>query len=145
MHPHLLELEITESLLVNDAEGARRTFGAIKAMGVRIAIDDFGTGYSSLSYLPDFPFDVLKIDRSFITEMPGQTRRSRVACAIIDLSRRLDLDLVAEGVETVAQSEFLAANGCHLMQGFYFCRPMLAEAMEAYWRQSLLSLDLQMG
>ena len=137
-----LELEITESLLVLDAAGALRTFSAIKALGVRIVIDDFGTGFSSLSYLCDFPFDALKIDRSFVKRLPGKTRSSGVTCAIIDLSRRLGLEVVAEGVETDAQSEFLSTNGCHLMQGFKFCRPVEAPALELFWRGSLARPDL---
>ena len=132
-----LKLEITESLLVNDAAGALRTFTAVKALGVRIAIDDFGTGFSSLSYLRNFPFDVLKIDRSFVNGLPDEKRTAGVICAIIDLSRRLDLAVVAEGVETAEQSEFLSANGCHLMQGFKFCKPVAPDALEQYWRASL--------
>jgi diguanylate cyclase (GGDEF)-like protein len=137
MHARWLELEITESLLLNDAAGARKTFAAVKALGVRIAIDDFGTGFSSLSYLRDFPFDVLKIDRSFVNGLPAETRTAGVACAIIDLSRRLGLEVVAEGVETEAQSAFLAANGCHLMQGFLFSRPVEPEALLRHWRAKL--------
>ena len=138
-----LELEITESLLLNDAAGALRTFSAVKALGVRIAIDDFGTGFSSLSYLRDFRFDVLKIDRSFVQGLPDETLTAAVTCAIIDLSRRLNLEVVAEGVETEAQSTFLAANGCHLMQGFRYCRPLAAEALEAYWRDGAAGQQLE--
>ena len=134
MQARWLELEITESLLLNDAAGALRTFTAIKSLGVRIAIDDFGTGYSSLAYLRDFPIDVLKIDRSFITGSPGEARSASLTCAIIDLSRRLGLDVVAEGVESDAQSDFLSANGCHLMQGFRFCKPLEPDALERFWR-----------
>ena len=129
-----LELEITESVLLNDAAGAMRTFSAIKGLGVRVALDDFGTGFSSLAYLRDFPIDVLKIDRSFISGLAADHRSASITCAIIDLSRRLDLEVVAEGVETEAQSQFLSANGCRLMQGFKFCRPVEPEALEAYWR-----------
>lgn len=132
-----LELEITESLLMGDAGGSLKTFSAIKALGVRIAIDDFGTGFSSLSYLRDFPFDVLKIDRSFVSGLPDHARTAGLACAMIDLSRRLGLDVVAEGVETDVQREFLKTSGCHLMQGFLYSKPVDPEALEQYWRDSL--------
>jgi diguanylate cyclase (GGDEF)-like protein len=128
-----LELEITESVLMNDAAGALQTFSAIKAMGVRVALDDFGTGFSSLAYLRDFPVDVLKIDRSFVSGLPADSRSASITCLIVDLARRLELEVVAEGVETDAQSEFLNANGCHLMQGFKFCRPVEPEALAEYW------------
>ena len=137
MQAQWLELEITESLLVNDAAGAQRTFSAVKELGVRIAIDDFGTGFSSLSYLRDFPFDVLKIDRSFINGLPAERRTSALACAIIYLSHRLELEVVAEGVETEAQSAFLEANGCHLMQGYYFSKPVAPDVLEQFWRDSM--------
>ena len=126
--------EAHQKLKSNDAAGAMRTFSAIKGLGVRVALDDFGTGFSSLAYLRDFPIDVLKIDRSFISGLPADHRSASITCAIIDLSRRLDLEVVAEGVETEAQSQFLSANGCRLMQGFKFCRPVEPEALEAYWR-----------
>ena len=132
-----LELEVTESVLMNDAAGALRTFSAIKALGVRITIDDFGTGFSSLAYLRDFPFDVLKIDRSFVDRLPFDPRTSGVTCSIIDLTHRLGLEVVAEGVETEAQSAFLLANGCHLMQGFLYARPLEPAALEHYWRRRL--------
>ena len=135
--PQWLELEITETLLVNDAAGALRTFSAVKALGVRTAIDDFGTGFSSLSYLRDFPFDVLKIDRAFVSGLPGQTRTCGVTCAIIDLSRRLGLDVVAEGVETREQRNFLAANGCHLMQGYLYSKPVPPAELERFWRAGI--------
>ena len=135
--PEWLELEITESLLVNDAAGALRTFSAIKAMGVRIAIDDFGTGFSSLAYLRDFPFDMLKIDRSFVNGVPDQPRSCSLTLAIIDLSQRLGLEVVAEGVETSAQSDFLAASGCPMIQGFLHARPMPPEALERFWREGV--------
>ncbi len=135
--PTSLELEITESVLVGDAAGALQAFSAIKAMGVRIAIDDFGTGYSSLGYLLDFPFDVLKIDRSFVASLSGQGRAGALACAIIDLSRRLQIEVVAEGVETAAQRDFLISNGCRLQQGYLHARPLSAQALENSWKARL--------
>lgn len=139
LDPQWLELEITESLLMLDAARAQKSFSEIKAMGVKVAIDDFGTGFSSMSYLRDFPFDVLKIDRSFVSRLPGDARTAGVTCAIIDLSRRLGLEVVAEGVETEPERSFLTTNGCHLMQGFLYCKPVESDKLLAFWRKSLLS------
>jgi diguanylate cyclase (GGDEF)-like protein len=142
MPAHWLELEVTESMLMNDAAGALRTFTAVKALGVRIAIDDFGTGFSSLAYLRDFPFDVLKIDRSFVERLPFDTKTAGVTCGIIDLTHRLGLTVVAEGVETQAQSDFLRANGCELMQGFLYSRPLEADALERFWQARTDAIEL---
>ena len=125
--PRLLELEITESTAMRNAEATGTTLRKLKALGVRIAIDDFGTGYSSLSYLKRFPIDSLKIDRSFVTELPGNQDDATIAQAIITMAHALRLKVVAEGVETRAQLEFLTANGCDEIQGYYFSRPLPAE------------------
>jgi len=125
--PRLLELEITESTAMRNAEATGTTLRNLKALGVRIAIDDFGTGYSSLSYLKRFPIDSLKIDRSFVTELPGNQDDATIAHAIITMAHALRLKVVAEGVETRAQLEFLTANGCDEIQGYYFSRPLPAE------------------
>ena len=125
--PRLLELEITESTAMRNAEATGTTLRNLKALGVRIAIDDFGTGYSSLSYLKRFPIDSLKIDRSFVTELPGNQDDATIAQAIITMAHALRLKVVAEGVETRAQLEFLTANGCDEIQGYYFSRPLPAE------------------
>ena len=93
-------------------------------MGVRMAIDDFGTGYSSLSYLQRFPVDLLKIDRSFVTDLPANTNNAAIVDAIVTLAHGLRLEVVVEGVETVEQLEFLRAHGCDEGQGYYFGRPL---------------------
>jgi len=119
-----LELEITESLLMQDIERTRATLDRLKALGVRIAIDDFGTGYSSLAYLTKFPLDCLKIDRSFVSNIETNTHDRAVADAIISLGHSLKLDVVAEGVETEAQLDRL--RGCDGFQGFLISRPCAA-------------------
>jgi EAL domain-containing protein (putative c-di-GMP-specific phosphodiesterase class I) len=101
-------------------------------MGIRIAIDDFGTGYSSLSYLKRFPLDVLKIDRSFVTDVPGDTDDEVIIDTIIAMTHRLKLKVTAEGVETVDQVAFLREHGCDQMQGFYYARPMPAREFLAF-------------
>ena len=122
--PSLLELEITEGVLAHDIAAASATLGELKAMGVRIAIDDFGTGYSSLSYLKRLPIDVLKIDQSFVRDMLGDRSDAAIIEAIVRLGQALDLELIAEGVETQAQVDRLLELGCELMQGYLYCRPM---------------------
>jgi len=122
--PGMLELEITESAAMHDAKATSATLHKLKALGVRIAIDDFGTGYSSLSYLKRFPIDSLKLDRSFVTELPGNQDDASIAQAVITMAHALRLKVVAEGVENEAQLEFLAAHACDEMQGYYFSRPL---------------------
>ena len=125
--PGLLELEITESVLLRHTATTLETLEALHALGVRMAIDDFGTGYSSLSYLRRYSIDTLKIDRSFVHDVPGDADDSALASAIIVLAQSLKLDVIAEGVETEAQRDFLRARGCHQMQGYLFSRPLPAE------------------
>ncbi len=133
--PQWLELEVTESALLMDTAGALRALGAVKQLGVRLAIDDFGTGYSSLSYLRDFPFDVLKIDRSFTQRLPEDERTGAITQGIVELSHRLGMEVVAEGVETEAQRLALLSYGCVQMQGFLFSRPAAPSALADVWRQ----------
>jgi len=122
-----LELEVTESLLLEDAEGAIELLGALAERGVRVAIDDFGTGYSSLSYLKRMPVNTLKIDRSFVSELGSDASVSAIARTVIVLARSLGLDVLAEGVETAEQAAWLEREGCDWAQGWYFGRPMPAE------------------
>jgi EAL domain-containing protein (putative c-di-GMP-specific phosphodiesterase class I) len=122
-----LELEITESMMMQDVAAAVTTMCELKAMGVRIAIDDFGTGYSSLGYLKQFPVDVLKIDRMFIAQIGEDERSGLIASAVISLAHALDLKVVAEGVETASQAEYLRSRHCDQMQGYYISRPLPAE------------------
>ncbi len=118
-----LELEITEGMLMHDTQNALRTLMALKALGVKIAMDDFGTGYSSLSYLRKFPFDKIKIDRSFISDMDDNAEAETIVHAIIAMSRSLRLDVTAEGVETQQQLTMLRAHGCMFAQGYLLGRP----------------------
>ena len=127
MDPRRLELEITESGLLAETRGTSRALHALKDLGVQIAIDDFGTGYSSLSYLRRFPIDTLKIDRSFLQDLGGEAGAAIVS-AVISIGLRLKQRVVAEGIETPTQLEFLRRHGCAEGQGFYFSRPLPAPA-----------------
>jgi predicted signal transduction protein with EAL and GGDEF domain len=120
---HRLELEVTEGVLVDDFARALSTLRRLKALGVRIAMDDFGTGYSSLSYLQSFPFDKIKIDRSFISNVESNAQSAAIVRAVIGLAHGLDLPVLAEGVETKAQLDFLAAESCNEVQGYLMGRP----------------------
>ncbi len=128
--PRALQLEITESVLMQDAESAIGMLRAFKAMGVRISVDDFGTGYSSLSYLKRFPIDILKIDKSFVRDLPDDEEDAAIVRAIIALAHSLRLTTVAEGVETEAQLSFLRDERCDRFQGYHFSRPIDVAAME---------------
>jgi len=115
---HQLELEITESVLIDDDQRARLILGHLKTLGLRIALDDFGTGYSSLSYLSRYPFDVIKIDRSFVSALGTEESADAIVRTIIDLGNGLGMRVVAEGVETVEQARYLSAAGCDELQGY---------------------------
>ena len=119
MSADLLELEITESTLMHDVDKAIRTLKAFRDMGVRLAIDNFGTGYSSLSNLRQFPIDTIKIDGSLIHDLSNQTENGGIAEAIIAMGRTLSMTVIAEGVETKAQVDFLRERACDEFQGFY--------------------------
>jgi diguanylate cyclase (GGDEF)-like protein/PAS domain S-box-containing protein len=124
--PHALELEITESTIAHNVDRAVATLHAIKQLGVRLAVDDFGTGYSSLAVLKRFPVDCLKIDRSFVQDLPDDNDSATIARAIVALAHSMGLAVVAEGVETQEQREFLIDCGCDELQGFLFAKPMPA-------------------
>ena len=125
--PRLLEFELTESVLMKEAETAANALQNLKSFGVQISMDDFGTGYSSLAYLKRFPLDVLKIDRAFIRDVTTDPDDATITVAMIKLAHSLGLKVVAEGVETRAQLHFLIENGCDEMQGYYFSRPLPLE------------------
>jgi len=134
--PQLLELELTESLLMDNPEQTVTTLGNLRRYGVRLAVDDFGTGYSSLAYLKRFPIDALKIDRAFISDATTNPEDAAIALAIINLGHSLGLKVVAEGVETESQLEFLREKGCDEMQGFFFSPAVSADEMESLLRRS---------
>ncbi len=132
-----LELEITEGMVMNDPEEAVNTLRRLKDLGIRIAIDDFGTGYSSLAYLKRFPIDSVKLDRSFVEDIPQDVDSMAIAQAIIAMAHSLRLKVVAEGVETEAQVSFLRGEGCDEMQGHYFSAACAASEIPAVMRKSL--------
>jgi EAL domain-containing protein (putative c-di-GMP-specific phosphodiesterase class I) len=127
IEPQLLELELTESASMADADKSCALLAQLKAMGIRLAIDDFGTGYSNLNYLKRFPVDKLKIDRSFVADLLDSGDDLAISRAVIAMAHGLRLTVVAEGVETAGQLALLAEQGCDIMQGYYFSRPVPAE------------------
>jgi diguanylate cyclase (GGDEF)-like protein len=127
--PHLLTLEITETVLMQDVEATLTTLTTLKALGLRLAIDDFGTGYSSLSYLRRFPVDILKIDRSFVATLDSSDTEAALVRSILSLGETLELETVAEGIEHAAQLRELRALGARLGQGYFFARPLEVDAM----------------
>ena len=130
LDPGDLELEITESILLEE-QSVINTLHELDAMGVEISIDDFGTGYSSLSYLKRLPIDTLKIDRSFVQNIPTNADDAAITQAILAMARNLGIRVVAEGVETVEQLLFLRRHGCDALQGYYFSKPLRAEDLSA--------------
>jgi len=143
MASHLLELEITESMVIHHPEQAIQLLTAIKNMGVRLAIDDFGTGYSSLGQLKNFPIDTLKVDRSFIRDIETNLGDKAITEAIIAMAKTLTLTVVAEGVETLEQASFLREHACDEMQGYYFSKPIEGAAFAALLRSNaLVAIDM---
>ncbi len=136
LEPQYLELELTESTIMRNAEEAVTMLAELNALGIGLAIDDFGTGYSSLSYLKRFPVDRLKIDRSFVSDIGASSDDETITSAIIALAHSLKLQVIAEGVETEAQLDFLKERACNEMQGFFFAKPMPHEAIPALLRQA---------
>ena len=126
--PAMIELEITESMLLGDAELVNKTLHELSAMGIQLALDDFGTGYSNLAYLQRYPLDILKIDRAFL----GDQKRSMLMGTILNMGKVLGLKVVAEGVETLAQVNWLIESGCDQMQGFYYSKPLPVAAITEY-------------
>jgi len=130
-----LEIELTESLFMSDVTEAVETLHGMKSLGVHLSIDDFGTGYSSLSYLSRFPIDVLKIDRSFVSAIGADASDAPIVASIIALAHNLQLNVIAEGVESAEQLDYLRRHGCDEMQGYYFSRPLAADMFEQLLRQ----------
>ncbi|MDH3353911.1 MAG: bifunctional diguanylate cyclase/phosphodiesterase [Chromatiales bacterium] len=139
--PKYMEIEITESMLVGDIETVIEKLHGLRDMGLDIAIDDFGTGYSSLSYLSRFPITTLKIDRAFVHDLESNKNTAEIARAIIALSQGLELEVVAEGAENAAHIDFLKEQGCNTVQGFFYSRPVTAEAFAELLKAGVISGD----
>jgi EAL domain-containing protein (putative c-di-GMP-specific phosphodiesterase class I) len=137
--PALLELEVTENILLEDHERARDIFRQIQALGVRIAFDDFGTGYASLTYLKNFPLDRLKIDRSFVQELRVDSDDAAIVGSTITLAKLLGLSVIAEGIEDRATADLLEQMGCEEGQGYHFGRPVPAAEFEQRFLTAELS------
>lgn len=137
--PECLELEITENVMLIMNDDVRSSLDRLREMGVRLSLDDFGTGYSSLSYLKQLPFHTLKIDRSFVSKIPGQTGDTQIVTTILALANGLELQVIAEGIETQAQYDFLRGQGCELGQGYLMCRPQAADSLAAMLAQNALA------
>jgi EAL domain-containing protein (putative c-di-GMP-specific phosphodiesterase class I) len=129
LRPGSLELEITEGVLMSATDSLNEIFAVVSELDIRIAMDDFGTGYSSLSYLRRYPFDVIKIDRTFVRDVTTDDADRELVVATIAMAQALNLQVVAEGVETQEQFDFLAAQGCDSVQGYFFSRPISADEM----------------
>ena len=137
----LLELEITEGMLMSDPEGTAKVLLGLRHMGVHLAIDDFGTGYSSLAYLKTFPLDRLKIDRAFVRDLPDDASDRAITHTVIALGVNLNMEVLAEGVETQAQSDFLKEAGCQVFQGYLYSKPITSDALLALIHSGQLQLD----
>ncbi len=129
--PELLDVELTESLLVQNVNATVEKLTALREAGIQVSVDDFGTGYASLGYLQHFPFDTLKLDRCFVKDVNQNSRNAAIATAIIQMAHSLELTVIAEGVETDAEKAFLQNRDCDRMQGYLFSRPLPADAFEA--------------
>jgi EAL domain-containing protein (putative c-di-GMP-specific phosphodiesterase class I) len=129
IEPQRFELELTESQLMEDNDASRAMLANIASLGVRVAIDDFGTGHSSLSYIKRFNIDTLKIDRSFVQEITEDDEDTAIATAVIALGRSLELKVVAEGVETLHQADYLRALGCDEIQGYLLSKPLSSQQL----------------
>ena len=134
---HCLELEITESAMMDNPEFAEQQMKRIKSLGVHIALDDFGTGHSSLSYLKRFPIDTLKVDKSFVKDIDKNDQDRNITATIVRLAKYLDINVVAEGVETEEQAYMLHIMGCHFQQGYYYCKPLKAEQVSEFINEKL--------
>ena len=138
--PHRLELEITERVFIDDSEKTLSTLHRLKQLGIRIAMDDFGTGYSSLSYLRSFPYDKIKVDRAFVSDLAAGTEHIIIVQAVVSIARALGMTTTAEGVETIDQLDWLRAEGCNEVQGFLFsaARPAaeVDELLEKFGRRA---------
>ena len=131
LDPSRLAVEVTETVLLDDANDAASTLADLRATGVRVFLDDFGTAYSSLSYLHRLPLDVVKLDRAFVSGLDEQGAKQQIVGAVVQMARALRMTVIAEGVETARQLDRLRELGCHLVQGYHLARPMPADEMTA--------------
>jgi EAL domain-containing protein (putative c-di-GMP-specific phosphodiesterase class I) len=132
-----IQVELTETALMDDIEHAIQVLGVLKQLGIRISLDDFGTGYSSLSYLSRLPLDKIKIDQSFVQHIQTDTAGRAITDAIIALGRTLGLEIVAEGIESEEVLTYLRHQGCHQAQGFYLCKPLSGDGLAIWYRHYL--------
>jgi len=139
LEPRNLKVEITESMAMHEMERTIETLMHLTRMGLQISVDDFGTGYSSLAYLKRYPIDTLKIDRSFVKDIPRDLDDMAITKTIIAMANNLHLKIIAEGVETLEQLEFLRAEGCQQVQGYYFSKPLPTEAATEYLRNNAVA------
>jgi EAL domain-containing protein (putative c-di-GMP-specific phosphodiesterase class I) len=135
--PKLLVLEITENALLGELDHAHHTIEGLAQLGVRIALDDFGTGYSTLAHLRELQTNILKIDRSFVSQLGGQSRDREIIAAVTGMAHALGMTAVAEGVETEVQREELTAIGCDAAQGYLFAHPLTPSALAALWEPQI--------
>lgn len=140
-----LELEITESVVMHNADTTMATLNRLRGMGIRVALDDFGTGYSSLSYLRQFPFDKIKIDQSFVRQTPGDAGSAAILRAVVTLGSSLGIATTAEGVETLAQLRFITAEGCDQAQGYLISRPVPQDKLLAAFALNAVTADAAMA
>ncbi|MDP1883715.1 MAG: EAL domain-containing protein, partial [Bradyrhizobium sp.] len=145
LSPVLLQLEVTESMVMRNVSRAVKVLDAIQSRGIRLAIDDFGTGYSSMSLMKQFPIDTIKIDRSFVRDLPSDSEDQAITQAIISMGKALGMTVIAEGVETVEQQAFLRSHACDEMQGYLFSKPLPPAQLASLLRSApvLVSPPLQ--
>jgi EAL domain-containing protein (putative c-di-GMP-specific phosphodiesterase class I) len=143
LDPCYLELELTETVLMQRAESSASVLSTLKSIGVRLAVDDFGTGYSSLSYLKKFPIDALKIDQSFVHDIATDMDDATIVSAVITMAKSLRQRVIAEGVETEEQVTFLQAHGCDEAQGYYFSKPVVAHECAKLLETGIARFDRQ--
>ncbi|MCX7945608.1 MAG: EAL domain-containing protein [Hydrogenophilus sp.] len=134
LSPSFLSVEVTERGLVTHPEAAQRVLNALRGLGVRVALDDFGTGYSALAYLKFYPFDILKIDKTFVFDAPDNPKSAGIVRAVMAMAQHFGFRVVAEGVETAAHARWLQESGCHEGQGYFFAKPISAESLADWWR-----------
>ena len=136
---HTVDIEITEGTVINNIEQIIQTLNALRKLGVKVSIDDFGTGYSSLTYLKRLPVDMVKIDQSFVKDVPGDDSSSAIINTIISMADHLELDIIAEGIESIEQVHYLQSHGCQKFQGFFFHQPMTQSHFSSLLKEHVTS------